>query len=125
MEGALFLFKEVVMTQQNETQTEVLFTESPASWNTKYMTPEGFVCQLTLRDDNGVRLLEKTLSAMQELLMSGCLPYPINLHGVEKNLNGNPDAWCSVHNCEMKRWEKGGKVWFSHQTQDAWCYGGK
>ena len=48
------------MSKQTETQAEVLFTESPASWNTRYLTPDGFICQLTLREDNGVRLLEKT-----------------------------------------------------------------
>lgn len=111
------------MTQQNEIQPEVIYTESPASWNTRYITPDGFVCQFTLRDDNGVRLLEKTQAAMQELLETGCLPYPTNLQAVENNSNGNPQAWCSIHNCEMKRWEKGGKTWYSHQSVDGWCYG--
>ena len=111
------------MSQQVETQTEVLFTESPASWNIRYLTPEGFVCQLTLRDDVGIRLLEKSRAAMQELMEMGCSPYPSN------NGNGkvekDPKAWCAIHNCEMKRWEKDGKVWYSHKQDDGWCYGKK
>lgn len=35
------------------------FTEAPASWNTRYVTPEGYVCQITLRGDSGKDLLEK------------------------------------------------------------------
>jgi hypothetical protein len=35
------------------------FPEAPASWNTKYITPEGFECQITLRGDSGTELLEK------------------------------------------------------------------
>ena len=111
------------MSKVNENQMDVLYTESPASWNTRYLTPEGFICQLTLRDDNGVRLLEKSRSAMQELILLGCLPYPT--HDTNGKEVKDPKAWCTIHNCEMKRWEKGGKVWYSHQVDDSWCYGAK
>ena len=38
---------------------DVLFTESPASWNVRYITEDGFPCQLTLRAESGRDLLEK------------------------------------------------------------------
>ncbi len=31
------------------TKTESPYTEAPASWNTRYVTPAGFICQITLR----------------------------------------------------------------------------
>ena len=40
------------------------FTESPASWNTRYITPDGFTCQLTLRAETGKELLERANSAI-------------------------------------------------------------
>ena len=40
------------------------------------------------------------------------------------NGNGNVHL-CPIHNVEMRRWEKDGRVWFSHKTDDGgWC-GGK
>lgn len=37
--------------------------------------------------------------------------------------NGNDQGWCPIHNVEMKRWEKDGRVWFSHKVGDQWCTG--
>ena len=51
----------------NQTQ-ELLFNEAPASWNTKYVSPEGFECQLTLRAESGSELLEKVNGAISHLL---------------------------------------------------------
>ena len=53
---------------------EAVFTEAPASWNTRYLTPEGFVCQSTLRGENGKDLLEKAGIALSFLLEHGFLP---------------------------------------------------
>ena len=49
-------------------------TEAPASWNTRYVTIDGFVCQLTLRGENGRDLLEKANTAMAWLRDSGYKP---------------------------------------------------
>lgn len=38
------------MTTNITTKPDVLFTESPVSWNTRYITPDGFECQFTLRE---------------------------------------------------------------------------
>ena len=130
------------MTTNHTPKSDVLFTEAPASWNTKYLTPEGFECQITLRAETGSELLEKAASAIAFLLKSGCLPstyrpnqrpVPQSKPAAESNTNSNGSslsnsnssnpAWCPIHQCEMKRWDKNGKVWYSHKTGDKWCTG--
>lgn len=118
-----------------EAVSTTLFTESPASWNTRYITQDGFTCQLTLRSESGKELLEKANSALAYLREQGCIPF----YGYQKNSNqddNNRDAntkkdnnntldptWCPIHEVEMKRYEKNGAVWFSHKTPDGWCNG--
>jgi hypothetical protein len=111
------------------------FPEAPASWNTKYITPEGFECQITLRGDSGTELLEKAEKAIAYLLSNACTPYTYyrnasrqmeskpeeNKKDAEKS-NDNP-AWCPIHQCEMKRWDKDGRVWYSHKENGEWCSG--
>ncbi len=120
------------------------FSESPASWNTKYLDPSGFECQLTLRADNGQDLLEKATNAISFLLANACTPAIFFRNGTYKSSSGTKEqgiskvsgkeaddidvssshAWCPIHSCEMKKWEKGGKVWYSHKTEDgSWCSG--
>ena len=124
----------------NGTKTsEQLFSEAPASWNTRYIDPNGFECQITLRGENGSELLEKAANATAYLLKNGCTPYtfrpgirqPENKTGEAKNGkpqsngNGNNDnpSWCHIHECEMKRWEKDGRIWYSHKVDGKWCTG--
>jgi hypothetical protein len=47
------------MTSNLIPKPDVLFTESPVSWNTRYLNPEGFECQFTLRGESGQEVLEK------------------------------------------------------------------
>ena len=110
---------------------DVLFTESPASWNTRYVTPEGYACQITLRGENGKDLLEKASIALSYLADHSFLPDP----GYHKNGSGNggnggntgnsngESKICPVHGCEMKRREKDGSIFYSHKTENGWCYG--
>jgi hypothetical protein len=35
------------MSENTSLKNNTAVTEAPASWNTKYVTPDGFVCQLT------------------------------------------------------------------------------
>src|SRR4030042_5258812 len=51
------------------------FPEAPASWNTRYIDPNGFECQITLRGETGSELLEKATNAINYLLKNGCFPY--------------------------------------------------
>lgn len=120
--------------------------EAAASWNTKYVTPDGFVCQLTLRGETGKDLLDKANAALAWLKDNGYLPCenngfrprnngykPSNNAQANNNSNGgnnannasNNDATniCPIHQCEMKRWEKDGRIWFSHKVDGGWCTG--
>jgi hypothetical protein len=127
------------MTNNNSTKSETQMAEAPASWNTRYISPEGFECQLTLRAESGSELLEKVNSAITYLLNNECVPYTYNRGGYRgpannkskatkggnnsgENQSDDP-AWCPIHQCEMKRWEKDGRVWFSHKVDDDWCKG--
>jgi hypothetical protein len=103
---------------QPEIKTEGSFLEAPASWNTRYITPAGFVCQITLRGENGKDLLEKAGMALTYLADHHYLPDT----GFRKNGNGEGKQ-CPIHNCEMKRRERDGKTWYSHKTDEGWCYG--
>ena len=76
------------MTDNNTIQNDVLYTESPASWNTRYLTPNGFECQLTLRADNGQELLERANGAMSFLLKNKCTPFSYKGRASKSNNNG-------------------------------------
>ena len=118
----------------NNSNTQM--AEAPASWNTRYVSPEGFECQLTLRAESGSDLLEKVNHAITYLLNNDCVPYTYNRRGFQGTTNNkstkgiNPKkeqvddpAWCPVHQCEMKRWEKDSRIWYSHKVDDDWCKG--
>jgi hypothetical protein len=113
------------------------FPEAPASWNTRYVDPNGFECQITLRGETGSELLEKAAIAISYLLKNGCIPYVFYRNGSRPTENkpdeskkedgqgngkGNP-SWCPIHQCEMKRWDKEGRVWYSHKVDGGWCNG--
>lgn len=131
------------MSENSSLKNSSFVTEAPASWNTKYVTPDGFVCQLTLRGETGKDLLEKANAALTWLKENGFLPcenngfrlcnngsksddniQPIaNSHSNNGNNNVHAANWCPIHQCEMKRWEKDGKIWFSHKAESGWCTG--
>ena len=112
-------------------------SEAPASWNTRYVTPEGFECQITLRADTGQEVLEKAQGAIAFLLKSGCAPcwngkhinheqpqYTDQVTVPDGNgNNGHERGWCPIHQSEMKRWDKDGRTWYSHKVGDQWCSG--
>ena len=96
-----------------------IYTEAPASWNTSYVTSDGFVCRITLRGDNGKDLLEKANTAMAFLREHGFRPDQKPTHN-----NNREVQLCPIHQSEMRRYEKDGKSWFSHKTEDGkWCRG--
>jgi len=107
-------------------KSEVPYMESPASWNTRYVTPEGFTCQITIRGENGKDLLDKAGVALSYLLEHGYKPEE-NRHQPRKAATksaASSGKWCALHDCELKRFEKDGRVWFSHKTDDgSWCRG--
>ena len=115
------------------------FPEAPASWNTRNIDSNGFECQITLRGETGSELLEKAALAITYLLKNGCIPYVFYRNGnhqTENKSNGdkkdelqsngkdnNNASWCPIHQCEMKRWNKDGRVWYSHKVDGGWCNG--
>ena len=119
----------------DQTTTTQNFIEAPASWNTRYISKNGFTCQLTLRADTGQELIERANSAIAYLIEQGCQPsngYFKNGYQEDKTQaaaeghetpNGNNPSLCSIHGVEMKRWEKDGRVWYSHKSNDDWCTG--
>jgi hypothetical protein len=128
----------------NGTKTsELRFDEAPASWNTRYLDPNGFECQITLRGENGTEVLEKAANAIAYLIANACTPsvyYRISSRAADSkpgeqkkserasNGNGNDThdsspSWCPIHQCEMKRWDKEGRVWYSHKADGEWCKG--
>ena len=124
------------MTNNNSTELGTQMAEAPASWNTRYISPEGFECQLTLRAESGSELMEKVNSAIAYLQTHECTPFTYNRRGNRGSVNNKPPngnksgqdqadapSWCPIHECEMKRWEKDGRVWYSHKVDDDWCKG--
>ena len=105
-------------------KSDGVFTEAPASWNTRYITPDGFTCQITIRGESGKDLLEKAGIALSYLIQQGYKPEE-NSRQPRHNHNQNQSGeWCPIHECELKRFEKDGKVWFSHKAADGtWCRG--
>ena len=107
-----------------------IFTEAPASWNVRYINPSGYVCQLTLRADQGSELLTRAEKALVHLTDNGC--QPVNGNGYKppaapRSRNDQDSAVrCSIHEVSMNRREKNGKVWYSHKAPDgSWCNGKK
>lgn len=106
------------MTTDQNVKREVQYVEAPASFNVAYCTPDGFSCRLTLRSDNGKDLLEKAGTALTFLIEHGCTPETNNHRN--SNVQGKQ---CPIHQCWMKLYQKDGKSWYSHKTDDGWCYG--
>jgi len=129
------------MSENTSLKSNSFMTEAAASWNTKYITTDGYICQLTLRGDTGRDLLEKANAALTWLRDNGYKPCenngfrprnnggstPLTLVTDVPEPNGNSNGnhhICPIHGVEMKKWEKDGKVWFSHKTDDGkWCTG--
>ena len=108
------------MTIDPITKPEAAYTEAPASWNTSYITPEGYVCRITLRGESGKDLLEKASVALAFLMQHGCMPE----QKFPRNNKGSETKPCPIHHITMKCYQKDGKSWFSHRTDDgSYCYG--
>jgi hypothetical protein len=105
----------------SSTRYRNIYVESPASFNARYITPSGFVCQLTLRGENELELLEKANATLSLLLEQGNSP----LENSTNNHHASQDIKvCLFHHAEMRRREKDGRYWYSHQLEDgSWCWG--
>ena len=112
------------MTPETRANPEAAFAEAPASWNTSYITPEGFVCRISLRGDTGRDVLEKAATALAFLLEHGYVPEQRQERRPSQHRDNGEKKTCLIHLCSMQRFERDGKVWFSHKLDDgSWCRG--
>jgi hypothetical protein len=87
--------------------------EAPASVNC-HVTIAGRQVQVTLRDTDETRLLER-LTALLAL-------YPVETPATPSA--PAPEGWCAIHHAQMRRNEKDGRSWYSHQAPEGgWCKG--
>jgi hypothetical protein len=97
--------------------------EAPASVNCHIML-EGRQVQVTLRDTDEQRLLERLASVLRQypVLPSPHVKNPRSPSG-ETSDTGQP-GWCQMHQVAMTLNEKHGRTWLSHRTADGqWCKG--
>jgi hypothetical protein len=91
---------------------------------------KGFRLLLTLPFENG-GVVVGVLDKMAELGFTGerTIYQAPQLSTPETAGNGNGKETeahvCSIHQAEMKRFEKNGQVWYSHKTDNGWCSGKK
>ena len=113
------------MLNDPTSKADTSFSEAGASWNTRYVTPQGFTCQITLRGDSGKELLDKANTAIAYLVEHGFKPLADTQRGSKPVASSSGETrLCVIHQCEMKAYEKDGRKWFSHKTTDGrWCKG--
>ena len=87
--------------------------EAPASVNV-HLELAGRQVQLTLRDSDEGRLLERLEAVLQR--------FPLVVKPTDTQ--ARPDGWCARHGVQMKlNHGKDGRQWYSHKTADGWCKG--
>jgi hypothetical protein len=95
--------------------------EAPASVNCHILI-EGRQVQVTLRDTDEVRLLERLAAVLRQ---SPDFPPSAGKKGMKSSGETSDKGWCAIHNCAMKLNEKDGRTWYSHRSPDGngWCKG--
>jgi hypothetical protein len=87
--------------------------EAPASANC-HVTIAGRQVQVTLRDTDEARLLTRLTALLAQ--------YPVEQADVSHG--ETREGWCQVHQVQMRRNEKDGRSWWSHQAPEGgWCKG--
>ena len=92
--------------------------EAPASVNC-HLTIAGRQVQLTLRDTDETRLLQRLAAVLQQF------PLPQAAPQVASQPQGQGKDWCAKHQTAM-HWnegKEGRKGWYSHRTDQGWCKG--
>jgi hypothetical protein len=88
--------------------------EAPASANCHIML-EGRQVQLTLRDTDETRLLQRLAAVLQQ--------YPVSAPPATQGPTQD-EGWCQKHGVPMTQTTKNGRSWFSHRTAEGtWCKG--
>ena len=102
--------------------------------NLFFKTTDGFKAHIKLHGEDSIDMLERGERAINWLNNKGWTPeYQPNDKPAEPSRDDLPAdgtamaTFCTIHNCEMKRREKDGQVWYSHKIAgtDDWCRGTK
>jgi len=80
--------------------------EARASWNTIYQSKDGFECQITLRDEDEVKLAERAEKVMASIKKSEGIPLKRRSYIPEENVNSTEEE----NRSEIKS-EKRGKTY--------------
>jgi hypothetical protein len=102
--------------------------EAPASVNC-HITVAGRQVQLTLRDSDEGRLLERLQAVLAQFPVAQAsrepqAPLSPQQHALAMHRPITQTGWCAVHNVEMKLNDKHGRQWWSHRTAEGqWCKG--
>ena len=86
--------------------------EAPASVNV-HLELAGRQVQLTLRDSDEGRLLERLEAVLQR--------FPLVV--TPTDTQARPEGWCAKHGVQMHHNHKEGRSWWSHKTAEGWCKG--
>jgi hypothetical protein len=100
--------------------------EAPASVNC-HLTIAGRQVQLTLRDSDEGRLLQRLAAVLAQYpapqppapTQGQPSPQQHNAAAMHRPVTG----FCPVHNVAMQEQHKNGRTWWSHRTADGWCKG--
>lgn len=100
--------------------------DSSAIWTIRFLEPEGFEVQLSVESPTGIEALRKGQLVVDKLKEMQCSPVrPPNNKASSSDQVKEEEVICKKHNCTMKLWQKNGKSWYSHKTDDGrWCRGG-
>lgn len=74
-----------------------------------HLTIAGRQVQLTLRDSDEGRLLQRLAAVLAQY----SVPPP----------QGQGEGWCPIHQTAMRQTTKEGRSWFSHKVDGRWCKG--
>ena len=110
----------MVPVAQESVLAQPSLPEAPASANCHVMIA-GRQVQVTLRDTDETRLLVRLTRLLAQ--------YPVEQASIATPTApgasmGQPEGWCQVHQVQMRRNEKDGRSWYSHQAPEGgWCKG--
>jgi hypothetical protein len=103
-----------------DTPTPAPLPEAPASVNVRLVL-HGRDCQITLRDSDEARLLERLEALLQRFPVEASTAPAADVPVVA---SVPPAGWCGVHRVQMRQNTKAGHTWFSHKMADGqWCKG--
>ena len=99
--------------------------EAKASWNTRFVTSQGFDCQITLRDDDEKELVKRAAEVLQGILTRGGKPTVSNWKGNAPVKEGE-SHFCSKHKVAM--FKRGKMKDYAHPVNlesgdTGWCDG--